>query len=53
VVRYTGTSRTATINPVLMLMRSTRYRVVATGTIHDRAGNRLPAASYTFLTSSR
>jgi hypothetical protein len=53
VVRYTGTSRTATINPVLMLMRSTRYRVVAAGTIHDRAGNRLPAASYTFLTSSR
>jgi Bacterial Ig-like domain len=51
VVSYNRTTGVATLNPVRTLAPGTRYTVVVTNAIKDRAGNRLSATRWSFTTA--
>jgi Bacterial Ig-like domain len=51
VVTYNRTTGVATLNPVRTLAPGTRYTVVVTNAIKDRAGNRLTATRWSFTTA--
>ena len=48
--RYDAATRTVTLDPSYRLAARTSYRVVIRAGIHDVAGNRLPAQTWTFRT---
>lgn len=50
-VRYSAASRTATLDPVLLMYRNERYAVYLTNGIRDVSGNRLVASSWAFRTT--
>jgi subtilisin family serine protease len=50
-VTYSASTRTATIDPTLLMYRGNRYAVYATSGIRDLAGNRLAATNWSFRTA--
>jgi len=49
-VTYSASTRTATINPNLLMLRGNRYAVYATSGIRDLSGNSLAATNWSFRT---